>query len=111
MMMMVMMITSEELWKFTGYGMVTKLYQYIQDDTLHIILLEKFCNQMSPTFSDQDGLVFQLLDWTVTVSSTSISPVVPLLLTEQHTINFAVQSGISTTLYGLSCLRTSYSVY
>ena len=66
---------------------------------------------MSPSFSDQDGLIFQLLYWTVTASSTRISPAVSFLLTEQHTINFAEQSDIFITLYGLSWLRTLCSVY
>jgi len=94
-------------WTWHGY----QTYQYIQDDTLHIILLEKYSIHMTPSFSDQDGLIFQLLDWTVTVSSARISPAVPFLLTEQHTINFAEQSDICTSLYGLSWLRTSYSDY
>jgi len=97
----------EIYWTWHGY----QTYQYIQDDTLHIILLGKYSIHMTPSFSDQDGLIFQLLDWTVTVSSTRFNPAVPFLLTEQYTINFAEQSDISTRLYGLSWLRTSYSVY
>ena len=97
----------EIYWTWHGY----QTYQHIQDNTLHIILQEKYCIHMSTSFSDQYGLIFQLLDWTVMVSSTRISPEVPFLPTEQHTINFAEQSDISTTLYGLSWLRTSCSVY
>ena len=38
----------EIYWTWHGY----QTYQYIQDDTLHIILQEKYCIYMSTSFSD-----------------------------------------------------------